>query len=72
MLRGRELPLFQRFEITVLRDALGLAAIEDGVGFPRIVRPAFDERDGPADQAFTACAKRFQRLLLTLIDALET
>ena len=71
LLRGRELPLFQRFEITVLRDALGFAAIDDGVGFPRIVRLAFDERDGPADQAFTARAKRFQLLLLPLIDALD-
>ena len=71
LLRGRELPIFQRFEITVLRDALGLAAIDDAVGFPRIVRLAFDECDGPADQAFTACAECFERLLLTLIDALD-
>ena len=71
LLRGRELPLFQRFEITVLDDALGFAAIDDGVAFPRIVRLAFDECDGPADQAFTARAKRFQLVLLTLIDALD-
>jgi len=71
LLRGRELPLFQRFEITVLNDALGFAAIGDGVGLPRIVRLAFNERDGAADQAFPACAKRFQRLLLPLIDALD-
>ena len=71
LLRGRELPLFQRFEITVLNDAFGFAAIDDGVGFPRIVRLAFDECDGPADQAFTARAKRFQFVLLPLIDALD-
>ncbi len=61
LLRGGELLLFQRLEITVLDDALGFAAIDNGVGLPRIVRLAFDERDGPADQAFTACTKRFQR-----------
>jgi hypothetical protein len=55
----------------VLRDALGFAAIDDGVGFPRIVRIAFDEYDRPADQAFTARAERFQRVLLPLIDALD-
>jgi hypothetical protein len=71
LLRGRELPLFQRFEITVLDDALGFAAIDDGFGFPRIVRLAFDKRHGPADQAFAVCAKRSQRLLLALIDALD-
>ena len=71
LLRGRELPLFQRFEIAVLADALGFAAIDDGFGFPRIVRLAFEERHGPADQAFTVCAKRCQRLLLALIDALD-
>ena len=71
LLRGRELPLFQRFEIAVLSDALGFAAIDDGFGFPRIVRLAFEERDGPAHQAFTVCAKRCQRLLLPLIDALD-
>src|SRR5208283_4387871 len=31
----------------------------------------FDECDGPADQAFTARAKRFQRMLLPLVDALD-
>ena len=71
LLRGRELPLFHPYEITVLLDALGLAAIGDGVGFPRIVRLPFEERHGSADQAFTACAKRFQRFLFTLIDALD-
>ena len=49
LLRGPELPLFERFEITVLNDALGFATIDDGFGFPRIVRVAFDERHGPAD-----------------------
>ena len=63
LLRRRELPLFQRFEIAVRGHALGFAAIDDGFGFPRIVRLAFEERDGPADQAFTVCAKRCQRLL---------
>jgi hypothetical protein len=71
LLRGHELPLFQRFEITVFDDALGFAAIDDGFGFPRIVRLAFEERDGSADQAFPLCAKRFQRVLLPLIDALD-
>ena len=71
LLRRRELPLFERFEITVLNDAFGFAAIDDAFGFPRIVRMAFDERHGPADQAFTVCAKRSQRLLLALIDALD-
>ncbi len=71
LLRGRELPLFQPFEFTVLDDALGFAAIDDGVSFPRIVRLAFDKRDGPADQAFPAVAERFQRFLFTLIDALD-
>ena len=55
----------------MLDHALGFAAIDDGVGFPRIVRLAFEERDGPADQAFTAGAERFQRFLLPLIDALD-
>ena len=72
LLRRRELPLFQRFEITVRGHALGFAAIDDGFGFPRIVRLAFEERHGPANQAFTVCAKRFQRFLLPLIDALES
>jgi hypothetical protein len=49
LLRGRELPLFQRFEITVLSHALGFAAIDNGFGLPRIVRPAFEERHGPAN-----------------------
>src|SRR5208283_1853542 len=71
LLRGCELPLFQRFEIAVLNDALGFAAIDNGFGFPRIVRVAFDECDGPADQAFTARAERFERVLLPLIDALD-
>ena len=35
------------------------------------MRLAFEERHGPADQAFTVCAKRSQRLLLPLIDALD-
>ena len=71
LLRGPELPLFERFEISVLNDAFGFAAIDDGFGFPRIVRGAFDERHGLADQPFTVCAKRSQRLLLALIDALD-
>jgi hypothetical protein len=71
LLRGPELPLFERFEITVLNDALGFAAIDDGFGFPCVVRGAFDERHGPADQAFTVGAKRSQRLLLALIDSLD-
>ena len=71
LLRGCELPFFQRFQITVLGHALGFAAIDDGFSFPRIVRLAFEEGDGSADQAFTVCAKRFQRLFLPLIDALD-
>jgi hypothetical protein len=35
------------------------------------VRLAFEERNGPANQAFTVCAKRLQRVLLPLIDALD-
>ena len=49
LLRGCELPLFQRFEITVFNDALGFAWIDNGFGLPRIVRPAFEERHGPAN-----------------------
>ena len=71
LLRRRELPLFQRFEITVRGHALGFAAIDNGFGFPRIVRLAFEERHGPADQAFAVCAKGFQRFFLPLIDALN-
>ena len=71
LLRRRELPLFQRFEITVRGHALGFAAIDDAFGFSRIVRLAFEERHGPANQAFTVCAKRFQRFFLPLIDALD-
>jgi len=71
LLRGPELPLFERLEIAVLDDAFGFAAIDDGVGLARIMRLAFEEGDGPADQAFTVCAKRCQRLLLALIDALD-
>jgi hypothetical protein len=71
LLRGPELPLFECFEIAVPDHALGFAAIDDGLGFPRIVRGAFDEGHGPAHQAFTVCAKRAQRLLLALIDALD-
>jgi hypothetical protein len=67
----RELPLFQRFEITVRGHALGFAAIDDGFGFPRIVRLAFEERHGPANKAFAVCAKGFQRFFLPLIDALN-
>jgi hypothetical protein len=70
-LRRRELPLFQRFEITVRGHALGFAAIDNGFGLPRIARLAFEERHGPANQAFTVCAKRFQRFFLPLIDALD-
>ena len=44
LLRGCKLPLFQRFEIAVLNDTLGFAAIDDGVGLPRIVRLAFGVR----------------------------
>ena len=71
LLRGRELPLFQRFEIAVRSHALGFAAIDDGFSFPRIVRLAFEEGYGPANQAFTVCAKGFQCMLLPLIDALD-
>jgi hypothetical protein len=56
LLRGRELPLFQGFKITVPGHSLSFAAIDDGVRFSRIVRLAFEERDGPANQAFTVCA----------------
>ena len=62
LLRGCELPFFQRFQITVLGHALGFAAIDDGFSFPCIVRLALEEGDGSTDQAFTVCAKRFQRL----------
>ena len=72
LLRGRELPLFQRFEITVRGHALGFAAIDDAFGFPRVVCLALEESDGPSDQAFTVCAKRFQRFFLPLIDALNS
>ncbi len=64
LLRGRELPLIQRFEIMVPDDALGFAAISDEVCFPRIVRRAVEERNGPADQAFPAYAKRSERVRL--------
>ena len=71
LLRGCELPFFQRFQITVLGHALGFAAIDDGFSFPCIVRLALEEGDGSTDQAFTVCAKRFQRLFLPLVDALN-
>jgi hypothetical protein len=71
LLRACELPLFERFEITVRGHALGFEAIDNGFGLPRIVRLAFEERHGPADQAFAVCAKRCQRVLLPLINALD-
>ena len=71
LLRRRELSLFQRFEITVCGHALRFAAIDDAFGFPCVVCLALEERDGPADQAFTVCTKRFQRFCLLLIDALD-
>ena len=39
--------------------------------FAAAQRLAFEEGHGPAHQAFTVCAKRSQRLLLALIDALD-
>ena len=71
LLRGCELPLLEGFEVAVPAQSLGFAAIDDGFRFSCIVRLAFEERHGPADQAFTVCAKRFQRVLLTLVDALD-
>ena len=71
LLRGPELPLFECFEIAVLNHALSFAAVDDGFGFPCIVRLAFEESDGPAHQAFPVCAKRCQCVVLPLIDALN-
>jgi hypothetical protein len=49
LLRRHELPLFQRFEITVRSHALGFAAIDDGVGLARIVSmaPRFSSKVTP-------------------------
>ena len=50
--------LLPRFEITMRRHALGFAAFDDGVRFPRIVRLAL-RTSRPRPIGSTVCAKRF-------------